>query len=202
MKKVIFLTIFIIFALAFSINSVLADSQSDHQNEINVGKALVETKVDCNKLTDEQFEAIGEYLMEQMHPGESHEAMHQMMGMKEGTKYHKNLHINMAKKMYCNQNSMMDSGELMGTMPMMNMIGNMMNWSNWGFGMGWSWFGRIFMLSFWLIIIFSIIALIRWLINQSKPEMKEKSALDFLKERYAKGEIDEKEFEEKKKNLS
>ncbi|MDD5415414.1 MAG: SHOCT domain-containing protein [Candidatus Daviesbacteria bacterium] len=74
--------------------------------------------------------------------------------------------------------------------------GNMMGWG--GFGFGW-----IFMIIFWILIILGVVALVRYLggTKQSSTD-QDKAPLEILKERYAKGEIDKKEFEEKKKDLA
>jgi putative membrane protein len=71
-----------------------------------------------------------------------------------------------------------------------------------GWGMGW--FGGIFSLIFWILLIVGMVFLIRWLIHMSKGHSESQSgsrAIEILKERYARGEIDKQEFEEKKKDL-
>ena len=80
-----------------------------------------------------------------------------------------------------------------------NSTNNMMNF---GFG-PFGGFGWIFMILWWVLIIAGIVALIKWLTSQSRGDSSHrKSALEILQERYAKGEINKQEFEEKKKDLS
>src|SRR3989338_4673780 len=115
MKKTIL--ILVIFLLSIAI--VLA--QESHDSEIEEGKKLVESKTSCDTLSHEQLEAMGEYSMEQMHPGEAHELMDNMMGG-EGSASLKQVHINMAKRLYCNDNVYIGYG-MMGSGGMMNMMG-------------------------------------------------------------------------------
>ena len=73
-----------------------------------------------------------------------------------------------------------------------------------GWGMGW--FGGIFMMIFWVLILVGLIFLIKWLIQTTgrvKPDPGNgNSALEILKERYARGEIDATEFEKMKKVIA
>lgn len=82
-----------------------------------------------------------------------------------------------------------------------HMMGDMMSWGGWGSLSGLSGFGLIFMILFWVLIVAGIVALIKWIVDSTKDKKESGSALDILKERYAKGEINKEEFEEKKKDL-
>jgi len=71
-----------------------------------------------------------------------------------------------------------------------------------GFGSG---YGMFFGMIFWVLILIGIIALVIWAIQRSGGAgvaPQQESALDILKKRYARGEIDKEEFEEKKKLVS
>ena len=80
------------------------------------------------------------------------------------------------------------------------------NYDNWGAGNSFGWLGgglmMLAMVAFWVLII----GLVAWLIRNVRGDVfrhgKNSDALDILRERYARGEIDKKEFEEKKKDLS
>lgn len=73
---------------------------------------------------------------------------------------------------------------------------------------GWdaSWIGAILMIVFWVLIIIVIISLIRYLRGDHHYRRhyreSEKTPLEILKERYAKGEITKDDFERMKKDLA
>ena len=63
-------------------------------------------------------------------------------------------------------------------------------------------FGGLFEVIFWIAVILIIVKIFRRCKKGDCHLSLTKSALDILKERYAKGEIDKAEFETKKKDLS
>lgn len=75
-------------------------------------------------------------------------------------------------------------------------------WGYYGNSLGWGTmsFGWIFMILVWVLVIAGVIFLAKFLAHGNGAGQTSR-ALDVLKERYAKGEIGKKEFEEKKKDL-
>ncbi|MCF6257226.1 MAG: SHOCT domain-containing protein [Gammaproteobacteria bacterium] len=65
--------------------------------------------------------------------------------------------------------------------------------------MGGMWF---FSILFWVLIIAGVVFITRWFLERNnKTASVNESALDVLKKRYAKGEIDRETFEQMKKDI-
>jgi putative membrane protein len=78
-------------------------------------------------------------------------------------------------------------------------------WMMGGYGMGW--FGSILMIAFWVLILAGLFFLIKSLVRGSRGYLGDvrgaggASAREILEARYARGEIDREEFEQKKRDL-
>jgi len=58
----------------------------------------------------------------------------------------------------------------------------------------------LMMLAFWAATIAAFVIGIRWLVRQGRPRERD-GALEILRQRYARGEIDRQEFETRKRDL-
>jgi len=66
------------------------------------------------------------------------------------------------------------------------------------------WFGPVIMVAFWALVILGIVYVVKVLMgrgNEGAAPQERESALEILKKRYARGEINKEEFEEKRKDL-
>lgn len=71
-----------------------------------------------------------------------------------------------------------------------------------GWGGGWG-FGMVGMVLWWVLIVLGIVLLVKWIFAHGPggDRAAGNRALEILRERYARGEIDKKEFEERKRDL-
>lgn len=216
-KNTKYLSIVLVGFLAIAVISARAATQDP---AVTAGQQLwsqLQAKqIQCNQLTDTNFDNLGDYFMDQM-MGTAHRAMEQAVINQSSQAGLDAMHIAMGKRFSgCDPSAaypagMMGYGMMGGyggynngswsapyqNNPMFNMMG-------YGYGPGWGYMGTggwIFMVLFWILVVFGIVALVRLGIHGGRHHRGEKSALEILKERYAKGEIDRKEFEEKKKDL-
>lgn len=214
MKKSLILTIILAavfavspyFSLAQSPSSSAAVSVDDVLSEIRQSQNVSQNSdIKCDKMTNDQFEKLGDAVEDVMHPNEAQQdLMEQMMGG-EGSNSLKAMHILMGQRyLGCGGYGGMRD-RFFG--PGYNYGMPMMNWDD-GYGYGmmgnygtWGWLGWIFMVLFWILVVVALISFVRWLATRDREEHRGRSALDILKERYAKGEINKEEFEAKKKDL-
>ena len=67
-------------------------------------------------------------------------------------------------------------------------------WGVWGIAM------MVMMLLFWGVVIVGIVLGIRWLMGQGREPQRD-TAMDILRQRYARGEITKEDFEARKRDL-
>ncbi|MBI2042827.1 hypothetical protein HYT25_00370 [Candidatus Pacearchaeota archaeon] len=119
---------------------------------------IITQKVSCNDLTESQLEILGDYYMEQMHPGELHEIMDERMGG-EGSETLRQIHVNMGLAFYCGEHDEFS----------VNMMNTMMGRTGYGYGMMSSYYDyktNYFAWVFNILLIIGLVLLIVWLWNQ------------------------------------
>lgn len=96
----------LIIILAIALMAATAQAHEGMDEEMEMAELLINSKTPCSELTDKQLEMIGDYYMEQMHPGEEHETVEEMMGG-EGSENLKQVHMGMGRAMYCGEQDAM-----------------------------------------------------------------------------------------------
>lgn len=189
------------------------------------GKAIFEKlqskQTKCADLSDDDFEKLGDYYMGQM-MGVSHSAMDTLMDQRIGEDNNRLMHIALGKRFSgCDTSAAFPSqgNNFLPMMGMMNMMGGsapsynykpndfnsmMGNYNDSYYLMRYGGLRWLPMIFWWILFIIGIILLARWATGKSRSNYSNRgeTAMDILKGRYAKGEIDKKEFEEKKKDLN
>ncbi|MGA1844556.1 MAG: SHOCT domain-containing protein [bacterium] len=164
--------------------------------------------IDCGKVTNEQFEALGEAVMGIMHPDtEEHDLMDRMMGGEGSETLAATHRIMGARYLGCCDNGPFEGmgpgtrgGWMMGAGPGRGWGGM----RGYGFGRGWmhyGWGGIIM----WIVILVIVIAVLYFIYYVAKSKApgapSGETPLDLLKKRYARGEITKEEYQRIKKDL-
>lgn len=215
-KTILLFSIIVVWNIApSSVLAQIADGTNTNNSialEESQGKSIydkLQTKqTNCSNLVDNDFELLGDYFMGQM-MGSSHATMDTLMSQRMGEDNNKLMHITLGKRLSgCNTTAVFPSVGA-GFLPMMGMMGGSVNdYTNFsdnyssmmGFANGYGLGGGLLMIVFWVLIIALIVLGVRGIIGARKFH-DNTTPLEILKERYAKGEISKKEFEEKKKDL-
>lgn len=73
---------------------------------------------------------------------------------------------------------------------------------DWGWSWGWPWGGLVGLLFFGLMVV-GVVTVVRWLFADGRTTQQPTSrALTILEERYARGEINREEYEQRRRDLA
>lgn len=170
--------------------------------------------IDPAKVSDEQLARLGEAVMEErLGNHEFHEWMDGMMGGEDSPALdamHRRIGYGYLRG---RRGGLMPgtTGGMMGRVRFgrprcrsadTSLIGGPMMYGPWNHmwrtGFTWGW---VLMVLFGILLLAGIIALIVWLVRTAGSQTTSSSALEILKSRYARGEINKQEFEERRENL-
>jgi uncharacterized membrane protein len=173
-------------------------------------RQLQYSKLTCQQLTDDNYEKLGEYFMGQsIGNTQQHATMNAMIKSMRGEQGEIQMHISIGKRaINCGNTTSTQSGNGQSSGSFYPGYGRGFSMMGYGWpGMmgGWNGIGLlgwIPMVIFWILLILGIVVLVRFLGDSRKGLGGSMTSLDILKERYAKGEITKKEFEEMKKDIS
>ncbi len=189
---------------------IVAHTAEEEKEGKEIWDKLQTKQVECVNLSDDEFGVLGEYFMGQR-TGTSHAAMNAMLIQRHGEEGEEQIHIALGKEFSGCDISADVTNISGGWMPMMmggwsspTQFNQQSNNSMMGYGFPlFGGFGWIFMVLFWGLVIWGVVALVRGCVGNGHNHggSNEKSPLDILKERYARGEINKEEFESKKKDL-
>lgn len=152
------------------VDNFIGTSSAD-QPEVSLDEAVAEIlefqgvgsvdEVDCENITDSQFERLGDAWMETIHPGEAHERMDAMMGG-EGSATLREAHINMGTRYLGCPGNREGRGwkPHMGMMPWAGMMGG-----EWTGGSGFQSSGLTLFWITWVVTILLLDALLVTLIR-------------------------------------
>ena len=168
MKKIITASFFISFLL-FSTTYAQIGAEMMGANYENILQEIYATQnvkdskdLNCSQITNDQFEELGDAVMESIHPGEAHEYMDRMMGG-EGSESLRQAHINMGRS-FLGCWSGYDSGPFMMMGGYQIMPGMFGNWGGYGTG-------NMIFITLWLILsVIGAVAVIKWIINISNKQ--------------------------------
>ncbi|HQT44659.1 MAG TPA: hypothetical protein PLO51_01660 [Candidatus Micrarchaeota archaeon] len=187
-------------------NPIAQSSVGNTSAEEAEGRAVLEklqaNQTTCANLSDDDFEVLGEYFMGQM-AGSQHAAMNSMMVRMMGAEGERQMHITMGGRMSgCQPNASIPqnitNGGMMPIMMQMMMGGYYGSGAAGGYGMMGGWGGSPVFLA---LLIVALIVLAYWLSRSLRRGTPAPSATEILKQRYAKGEITKKRFDEMKREM-